>query len=74
MRINPSSLDYSNVGASNNTDAAVTAPSSLTIQYNGNSTALLAFFATGAFNAAGDATIFRANNSTAGYIAFNAEL
>jgi hypothetical protein len=74
MRINPSSLDYSNVGATNNTHGAVTAPSSLTIQHNGNLTALLAFVATGAFNAAGDATTFVANNSTAGYIAFNAEL
>jgi len=74
MRVNPTSLDYANVGATNNTHGAVTAPSSLSIQQNGNLTALLAFVGVGAFAGAGDATTFLANNSTTGYIAFNAEL
>lgn len=74
MRTNVASLEYANVSATNASDAVVTAPTSLTINYSGANVVLLSFAATGAFAGAGGSTVFRANNSTTAYIAFSAEL
>jgi hypothetical protein len=74
MRTQAASLEYSNVGATSTTHGAIGTPTTFTIGQSGVNTVTLNFNVSGIFTSAGQATMLIANNSTAAYIGFSAEL